>query len=168
MSRLGDVLVEHGPVAQDYAVGPGLSSDIRWVLAAELNELRDELIELRRIAALTPDGDRPEIVTLVGSTRYPNAFLAAGHSESLEGRIVLGPWSYVPGSDLDTATLNRLQRAHKHMIRMADEVLVVTVDGYIGDHTRDEVEHAKKSGKPVRRLDFRGEPAAAPTNEQGS
>lgn len=51
MSRLGDVLIEFGPLAQDYVVSPGLSRDMRWVRADELNALRDELIQLRRIAA---------------------------------------------------------------------------------------------------------------------
>lgn len=54
MSRLGDALVKLGPITQDYVVTPGLSSDMRWVRAAELNALRDELIELRRIAASIP------------------------------------------------------------------------------------------------------------------
>lgn len=50
MSRLGDVLVDLGPIQQDYVVTPGLSSDLYWVRADELNALRDELIELRRLA----------------------------------------------------------------------------------------------------------------------
>lgn len=50
MSRLGDVLVETGPITQDYMVSPGLSSDMRWVRADDLNALRDELIALRRLS----------------------------------------------------------------------------------------------------------------------
>lgn len=61
MSRLGDVLVELGPVAQDYVVTPGLSSDMHWVRAEDLNALRDELIELRRIAASIPDEGRVRV-----------------------------------------------------------------------------------------------------------
>jgi hypothetical protein len=50
------VLVNLGPITQDYIVSPGLSSDMRWVSAAELNDLRDELIELR--------ADRAELAIL--------------------------------------------------------------------------------------------------------
>lgn len=49
-SKLGDLIVEHGPYAQDFLVGAGLSSDLRWVRAVELNSLRDELIRLRQAA----------------------------------------------------------------------------------------------------------------------
>ncbi len=55
MSHLGDVLVELGPITQDYLVGAGFSSDLRWVRADDLNALRDELIELRAAAALDPE-----------------------------------------------------------------------------------------------------------------
>jgi hypothetical protein len=54
MSRLGDILVELGPITQDYVASPGLSSDMRWIRAADLNALRDELIELRQIRAACP------------------------------------------------------------------------------------------------------------------
>lgn len=58
MSRLGDVLVEHGPLAQDYLIGPGYACNLRWLLAADLNALRDELIELRAAAAPAGGDDR--------------------------------------------------------------------------------------------------------------
>ncbi len=68
MSRFGDILVELGPVAQDYAVTPGLSSDVRWVRAADVNALRDELIELRRVAAICMCGCGPDEHLQVNST----------------------------------------------------------------------------------------------------
>lgn len=58
MSRLGDILVEHGPIAQDYVASPGLSSDMRWIRADEINELREELMAARAAAAL---GERFEV-----------------------------------------------------------------------------------------------------------
>jgi hypothetical protein len=54
VSHLGDRLVEHGPYKQDFLIGVGFSSDLRWVRAADLNALRDELIDLRAAAAPSP------------------------------------------------------------------------------------------------------------------
>jgi hypothetical protein len=36
---------------------------------------------------------------------------------------------------------------------MADEVLVVNVDGYVGESTRREIEHARSRGIPVSFLE---------------
>ena len=41
---------------------------------------------------------------------------------------------------------------HKKKINIANEILVLNVDGYIGDSTRSEIAHAKNMGKPIRWL----------------
>ena len=51
MSTLGDLVIKHGPYTQDFLVGAGFSSDLRWIRAVDLSALRDELIELRAEAA---------------------------------------------------------------------------------------------------------------------
>jgi hypothetical protein len=51
MSGLGDQIVEHGPFTQDLLVGPGYAGPLRWLRAADLTELRDELIGLREEVA---------------------------------------------------------------------------------------------------------------------
>lgn len=60
MSDLGDLIVEHGPYSQDLLIGAGFSGPLRWVRAADLAALRDELIELRqlRTAAATAARDQ--------------------------------------------------------------------------------------------------------------
>jgi hypothetical protein len=42
-----------------------------------------------------------------------------------------------------------LDELHLRKIDMADEVVIVNYNGYIGDSTRNEIEYAKKTGKPV-------------------
>lgn len=37
--------------------------------------------------------------------------------------------------------------------RMADEIFVINVGGYIGSSTRSEIEYANATGKPVRYLE---------------
>jgi hypothetical protein len=54
------------------------------------------------------------------------------------------------GPDLDSGEVARLKAVHREKIRMADEILVVDVDGYVGDSTRQEIEFALSLGKAVR------------------
>jgi hypothetical protein len=56
------------------------------------------------------------------------------------------------GPDLDSGEVARLKAVHREKIRMADEILVVDVDGYVGDSTRQEIKFARSLGKAVRYL----------------
>jgi hypothetical protein len=96
--------------------------------------------------------DRPTIVCLCGSTRFLDAFVEAGRSESLAGRIVLRPevFSGADGPILDDETVRRLQDLHRSKIDLADEVLVVDVGGYVGATTQAEIAYAQTLGKLVR------------------
>ena len=59
---------------------------------------------------------------------------------------------FVPESDFDAAKV-ALDELHKRKIDLCDEVLVLNVDGYIGDSTRSEIEYAKAHGKDIRWLE---------------
>lgn len=105
---------------------------------------------------------RPTIVCLCGSTRFSDAFQKANLLETLAGNIVL-----TIGCDLrsDTVTFRDLsdeQRAeikasldelHLRKIDLADEVLILNVNGYIGESTRRELAYANEHGKRVRFLE---------------
>ena len=59
----------------------------------------------------------------------------------------------------------KLAELHRRKIDLANEILVLTVGGYIGNSTRAEIEYALANGKSVRWL----EPAAAgPITPAGS
>lgn len=47
-----------------------------------------------------------------------------------------------------------LDRLHFAKIELADEIMIITVDGYIGASTSREMEYAKRIGKLVRVIDF--------------
>lgn len=47
----------------------------------------------------------------------------------------------------------RLDELHKRKIDLADEVLILNVNGYIGTSTRSELEYAIAHGKVVRWLE---------------
>ena len=95
---------------------------------------------------------RPKIVCLCGSTRFRDEFLAAQRTETLAGHIVLtvGFFDQADGEILDGATLTRLAELHAAKINLADEILVIDPNGYIGESTGREIAHAESAGTPVR------------------
>ena len=101
--------------------------------------------------------ERPVIVCLCGSTRFPEAFAKAYREESLAFKIVLSVGVMVHAGDEpikgDDPRKEMLDRLHKHKIDLANEVLVLNVGGYVGTSTRSEIEYAKAHGKPIRWLE---------------
>jgi hypothetical protein len=98
----------------------------------------------------------PEVVTLCGSSRFRDAFVAENRRLSLEGRIVisLGLFGHLEGLDIGTDTEPTpvkvmLDELHKRKIDMANRIHVVNLGGYIGRSTRSEIDYAEAHGKPV-------------------
>ncbi|MEU1569452.1 hypothetical protein ABZ504_56100 [Streptomyces mirabilis] len=99
----------------------------------------------------------PKIVVLCGSTRYWQELAEANLYETAAGRIVLAPgcnlkqshplWAAPAQADRLKQVLDAL---HRQKIDLADEVLIVNPDGYIGDSTLSEIDYARVCGKPVR------------------
>ncbi|PTA69486.1 hypothetical protein [Deinococcus arcticus] len=106
--------------------------------------------------------ERPTIVCLCGSVRFLAEFDAASLAETLAGRIVLSvgshrqrdeeAFSHLPAGER-AAALNRLTELHRSKIDLADEILVINPGGYVGHHTRQEIEYARAQGKQVRWLE---------------
>jgi hypothetical protein len=97
---------------------------------------------------------RPTIVCLCGSTKFREAYQKAHYDEGHAGRIVLTVYCYkddpcCKGPD----DWKRLDELHKHQIDLADEILVLNVDGYVGDSTKSEIRYATEHGKRVRWLE---------------
>lgn len=101
--------------------------------------------------------DRPRIVCLCGSTRFKQAFLEANFRESLAGAIVLtvGWFSHADNRNygLTSEEKTLIDRVYKDKITLADEVLVLNVEGYVGESTASEIAHAERLGKPIRYLE---------------
>ena len=112
----------------------------------------DELLTLKHAAP------RPKIVCLCGSTRFAYAFWQATLSETLAGRIVLSIGCNTKSDDdlvqaglaLNKDTLDVL---HLYKIDLADDLLVLNVNGYVGESTRREIAYAKQQGKGIRYLE---------------
>jgi hypothetical protein len=139
----------------------GARSLPRTQLAARgaLDEIRGEAA--RALACeLAPAGRKPgpTVVCLCGSTRFLDAFREANRTETLAGRIVLsvGMFGHHEGLDMDGPVKAMLDRLHLAKIDLADEVLILNLDGYIGESTRRELAYARETGKVVRFLEPEG------------
>ena len=106
--------------------------------------------------------NKPKIVCLCGSTRFWRTFQKAGLDETLAGNIVLSigaasgtnddHFGNLPKDEYDRIK-RELDSLHLRKIDIADEVLILNVDGYIGNSTARELFYARSLGKPIRFLE---------------
>lgn len=90
------------------------------------------------------------IITLCGSTRFKDEFMAVQKKLTLEGNIVISLGVFAHSGDIiSNEEKIMLGEMHKRKIDMSDEIFVINVDEYIGDSTRAEIEYAKLCGKKI-------------------
>ena len=95
-----------------------------------------------------------KVITLCGSTKFKDAFLREQKRLTLEGCIVLCPLFPAPDDPpISDEQLALLRKLHLQRIDMADEVLVIDADGYIGSQTQKEIEYARSKGKKITYLE---------------
>lgn len=129
------------------------------------SNISEELAQQRAIEYIVSDDYRagfPIVVCLCGSTRFSDAFREANLNETLAGRIVLTIgcdmkndaelFANLPATDLARMKA-ALDALHMHKVEMADEVLILNVDGYVGESTRRELDYARALGKVIRWLE---------------
>jgi hypothetical protein len=96
-----------------------------------------------------------KIITLCGSTKFKDEFIAEQKRLTLEGNIVISVGLFGHAGDDEVwseTTKPMLDDMHKRKIDLSDEIFVINVGGYIGTSTRGEIEHAVKTKKPVKYL----------------
>jgi hypothetical protein len=94
------------------------------------------------------------IVCLCGSTKFKDAYAAANLSETLAGKIVLSVGGFLHAGDpITPKQKEELDLLHFNKIELADEVLILNVDGYIGESTRGEIALAVLLHKRLRFLE---------------
>ncbi len=106
---------------------------------------------------------KPTIVCLCGSTRFKEAFDNANYQETMAGKIVLSVGFFMHtsgnrhGEDIGATPEQKiaLDELHKRKIDLADEVLILNVNGYIGDSTKSELTYAQKHSKIIRWLEVK-------------
>ena len=96
------------------------------------------------------------VITLCGSTRFKDEFLAVQKRLTLEGNIVISVGFFGHSGDEEVwreGTKEMLDDMHKRKIDMADEIFVINVGGYVGESTWSEIKYARSAGKKVRYLE---------------
>lgn len=112
------------------------------------------------LLTLKAQQDKPIKVCLCGSTRFSHAFHLANLRETLAGRIVLSiGCDFKSDTDLLLAGVltqddkKRLDTLHLFKIDEADEVLILNVEGYVGESTLREIAYAQQQNKRIRWLE---------------
>jgi hypothetical protein len=105
--------------------------------------------------------DRPKVITLCGSSRFPEAFDLVTLHLSMQGHVVNGLSAFAHAdrpagvrfllSDADESRPEKraIDELHFHKIDLADEIFVINVGGYIGSSTKREIDYARKQSKVV-------------------
>ena len=102
-----------------------------------------------------------KVVCFCGSTRFANTFMIERWKLEKKGIITLGinilPNGYFIETDHHGAeqegVKDILDELHKRKIDIADEVVILNVDGYIGKSTQSELDYALSKGKKVTYLE---------------
>ena len=101
----------------------------------------------------------PLIVCLCGSTRFTEQMLVKQWELTKQGYIVLSwcalPNSYFSGPDTthigdQEGVKEIVDEVHKRKIDLADWVIIMNIDGYIGESTRSEIDYAISCEKLVQ------------------
>ena len=98
---------------------------------------------------------KPKVVCLCGSSRFKKQILGVAQRETLRGHIVLTHGFYhhtdnVPITDQQKAALDEL---HLRKIDISDTILVVNINGYVGESTKKAIAYTVKQGKAVSYLE---------------
>ena len=91
-----------------------------------------------------------EVITLCGSTKFKNEFIKVQKELTLKGKIVISLGLFGHSGDHEVwedGVKEMLVDMHKRKIDMADAIMVIDIDGYIGESTKKEIEYAKSRGK---------------------
>lgn len=93
-----------------------------------------------------------KVITVCGSLRFVKEIYEITERMELEGNCMLVPIYNPNRPNKDAYTEEEglmLDKAHKERIKLADAILVVDVDHYIGSSTKKEIELAKSLNKEI-------------------
>ena len=93
-----------------------------------------------------------KIITVCGSLRFYKEMMEITEKMELQGNCMLVPIYNPTRPNKDDFTKEEalmLDKMHKERIKLADAILVVNVDGYIGNSTKSEIEFAESLNKEI-------------------
>lgn len=93
-----------------------------------------------------------KVITLCGSTKFKNEYIEVNKWLTLQGNIVIstGLYGQSDGDKLKREEKVMLDKLHKDKIDISEEIFVIDVNGYIGNSTKSEIEHADSKSKKIR------------------
>lgn len=102
---------------------------------------------------------QPEIVCICGSTRFAEYMNAEAEKLTLAGIIVVRPEVVTYNRERDQQFVKpeekqMLDELHLRKIDLANRVVVVTVNGYVGESTTREIAYARSTNKVVEFSDY--------------
>lgn len=117
-------------------------------LAKQMKSIIDQSYE-RKVTEM-------KFVTLIGSSRFYDEFLKIKQDMEADGEThVLIPeiFTVADPKKLSAKEHHNLDMLHRYKMEMAEYVLVVNKDGYIGKDTMNEIDWCKSSDIPLRYLE---------------
>lgn len=94
--------------------------------------------------------EKPEVVTICGSTRFKEEYVAENRRLTLEGKIVLTCGLFLNSGDQCTPEDEaRIKHLHYKKIDLSDSIRVVNPGGYLGLSTTAEIEYAASHDKAI-------------------
>ena len=91
-----------------------------------------------------------KIITLCGSLKFKKEMMETAEKMALKGNCILTPvYPVLENYERTDEQLKKLKEEHFKRIELADAILVVNVNNYIGNSTNLEIEYAKKLGKEI-------------------
>ena len=110
--------------------------------------------------------EKPKVICICGSTKFADWHAIMRWELERTGEHICLMINYLPGWYAEKEGWNGndhygeqaglkdvLDELHFRKIDLCDEVFVININGYIGESTRNEIEYAKKQGKPVKYLE---------------
>ena len=94
----------------------------------------------------------PSIITLCGSTRFFEAYMAANRLLTFKGWTVLscGQFGHSYHKELDTETpLEKIKALHFWKIQQSDAICIVNGNQYMGKSSKLEIDYAVKNRKSI-------------------
>lgn len=90
-----------------------------------------------------------EVITICGSMKFKNDMLILAEELAIKGYCVLTPVFKIKERSITKDQLQKMREAHFKRIELSDSILVMNVDGYIGESIKLEIQYAKSLNKKV-------------------
>lgn len=92
-----------------------------------------------------------KVITVCGSLKFKDEIMKVAGQMELAENVILIP-IFPINDDKNAFTeeeLTMLGKMHKEKIKLSDAILVVNVNGYVGNSTKSEIEFAKSLNKEI-------------------